>query len=215
MHRQISPYLRGDVLEVGAGLGGTSRYVCRADLQSWTAIEPDARLRQRLAESLAERPLPVSTTVLAGTTATIPQGATFDAVLYIDVLEHIDDDAAELARAAMLVRPGGVIVVLAPAHDWLATPFDDAIGHFRRYTSTRCRAITPPAMRLERVHYLDSVGMLLSLGNKLILRTRRPTRPQILFWDRVVVPISRLVDSLRLHALGKSVLAVYRKAVTC
>jgi hypothetical protein len=129
----------------------------------------------------------------------------------MDVIEHIEDDAAELRRAAGLLRPNGVIVVLSPAHQWLYTPFDKAIGHYRRYTAARMVAITPPGTRLERNRYLDSVGMLASLGNKLVLNASQPKLKQILLWDRVMVPLSRLVDPLTLYCLGKSVLGIYRK----
>ena len=47
---------------------------------------------------------------------TLPAEAKFDAILYIDVLEHIEDDRAEMARAAARLKPGGALIVLAPAH---------------------------------------------------------------------------------------------------
>lgn len=59
--------------------------------------------------------------------------------------------------------------------------------------------------------YLDCVGVLLSLGNVLALRRALPTRSQIVFWDSVCVPISRLADRLLRGNFGKSVLAVWQK----
>jgi len=64
----------------------------------------------------------------------------------------------------------------------------------------------------EKLVYMDSVGVLLSLGNVLGLRQSMPTRAQIFLWDRVCVPASRLVDRLFRGTVGKSVLAVWRKA---
>jgi hypothetical protein len=58
---------------------------------------------------------------------------------------------------------------------------------------------------------MDSVGVLLSLGNAVGLRQSIPTKSQIILWDRVVVPASRLADRLFCGAVGKSVLAVWRK----
>ncbi|CAN5229841.1 hypothetical protein BH11PLA2_BH11PLA2_21540 [soil metagenome] len=209
--RHVTPYLRGDVLEVGAGLGGTSRFLCKAGLKSWTGLEPDARLRSQLEGSLAKEPLPVPTTIIGGSTADLPPEPRYDALLYVDVIEHIEDDAGELARAAKLLRTGGVIVVLSPAHQWLYTPFDKAIGHFRRYNAARIRSICPPETRIERNRYLDSVGMLASLGNKLVLGASQPKLNQILLWDRRMVPLSRLIDPLTCYCIGKSILGIYRK----
>lgn len=56
----------------------------------------------------------------------LPPGELFDTLLYIDVLEHIPDDGAELARAAERLRPGGRVIVLSPVHQWLYSEFDNS-----------------------------------------------------------------------------------------
>jgi SAM-dependent methyltransferase len=57
----------------------------------------------------------------------------FDAVLALDVIEHLDDDRSALARLGELVRPGGIVVVSVPALPDLFTEFDAIQGHRRRY----------------------------------------------------------------------------------
>jgi hypothetical protein len=101
--------------------------------------------------------------------------------------------------------------VLAPAHSWLFTPFDAGVGHFRRYTKKTLRAAMPRNLERARLSYLDSVGLLASLANKALLRQSMPTERQIGFWDGVLVPMSRVMDKLTLHCIGKSVLGVWRK----
>jgi len=70
-----------------------------------------------------------------------------------------------------------------------------------------------PAEGLKRVRlrYLDSAGLLASLANRLLLKSATPTQRQILFWDRILVRISRLLDPLSGYNLGKSLLAVWKK----
>ena len=207
---RLRPYLTGDVLEVGAGLGGTTRLLCDGRQRSWAALEPCPDMR-RLFELRAEaRPLPLPIELLPGTTADL-NGRLFDTLLYVDVLEHVEADADEVARAAELLRPGGHLVVLSPAHQWLYTPFDAAIGHFRRYTAASLRALTPPGLRVERVFYLDAVGLLASLGNRMLLRQQMPTLRQIGVWDRWMVPLSRWVDPMVGYRLGKSVVGVWQR----
>jgi len=132
-------------------------------------------------------------------------------LLYIDVLEHIEDDAGELARAGEFLRPGGHVVVLSPAHPWLYSPFDRAIGHHRRYTRTTLRALTPTGLDLVRLSYLDAVGLIASAGNRLLLRSAMPSPAQVAVWDRYMVRLSRVVDPLIGFSAGKSVLGVWRK----
>lgn len=207
----LRPFLRGEVLEVGAGLGATTRALCDGTAARWTCLEPDPKLAATIAAAAAEGALPACCRAAAGDVASLPPDDLYDAILYVDVLEHIADDRAELARAAAHLKPGGRIAVLSPAHAWLYTPFDAAIGHHRRYTKATLASAAPPGLEAERLDYLDTAGLLLSLGNKLLLRSAHPTAAQILFWDRRVIPVSRVLDRLLARRAGKSVLAIWRR----
>jgi SAM-dependent methyltransferase len=207
----IRACLTGDVLEVGAGIGANTEFLWNDHVSSWTCLEPDPALAERLRSRLASRTDLAACKIVVGTLETMGSNPQFDAILYIDVLEHIADDHAELARASQILRPGGRIVVLAPAHQWLYTPFDRAIGHVRRYAKPTLSACTPRDCKLERIIYLDSVGMLASLGNRLLLQQADPSLKQILFWDRFLVPFSRITDRVALHAIGKSILGIWKK----
>lgn len=216
VRRQVAPYLGREVLEVGAGHGGTTRALvaaARPDTARWVGLEPDAELAGRLGRGVEAGELPAFCEARVGTLEAIEEGPQFDTLLYMDVLEHIEDDRAELARAAARLKPGGFVVVLSPAHQWLFTPFDRAIGHYRRYTLGTLRAAAPAGSGLEavRMRYLDSVGMLASLGNRLVLRSAMPNARQIAVWDRVMVPCSKVLDRLTGYCVGKSVLGVWRK----
>lgn len=209
---ELAPYIRGDVLEVGAGTGGTSRFLCEARHSSWTSLEPDPQLAGTLRDDAAARPLPAPLVVCEGTIRELPDESRFDSVLYIDVLEHIEDDRAELQAGAQRLRDGGHLIVLAPAHNWLFSPFDGAIGHFRRYTRKSLVDAGPASLRLVRAFYLDSVGMLASLANKVALRAAYPTEAQIRFWDSRLVPASHVIDRLTRQRVGRTVIAIWEKA---
>jgi SAM-dependent methyltransferase len=199
-------YLQGEVLEVGAGIGANTVAYASLSHTRWTCLEPDPRLAARI--PVHEVP---QCEVIVGKLPDIPTERHFDTILYLDVLEHIEDDRAELLQAASHLRPNGTLCVLSPAHPWLYSPFDRAIGHHRRYAKRTLESIGPPGLNRELTIYLDSVGMLASLGNRLFLRSASPTPWQIWLWDRVMVPVSRLLDPIVLHRLGKSVLAVWRR----
>jgi SAM-dependent methyltransferase len=206
----LGPYLTGDVLEVGAGLGATTRRLCDGRQRTWLCLEPDRAMASRLAAAVADGALPRCCQARAGTVRTLPPAARFDAVLYIDVLEHVEDDAAELAAAARVLRPGGVLIVLAPAHAWLYSPFDRAIGHHRRYTRRSLERVAPRGLHRLVLRYLDSVGLLASAGNRFVLRRSLPTARDIARWDRLMVPLSRRLDPWLGFRIGKSVVGIWR-----
>src|SRR5438093_3106046 len=97
-------FITGDTLEVGAGLGGTPRCLCDRTQRSWTCLEPDGSLRDALETSLAEDPLSVPTRTLQCTVADLAPAELFDTIIYIDVLEHIENDRGELEASAAHLR---------------------------------------------------------------------------------------------------------------
>jgi SAM-dependent methyltransferase len=210
---QIAPYLGEDVLEVGAGLGGTTRVLCRGSERRWTCLEPDPALAARLEAEIRSGSLPGCCEARVGTIEGLGEGETFDTALYIDVLEHIEDDRGEVDRAVRRLRPGGHLIALSPAHQWLFTPFDAAIGHYRRYSRRGFGALAGADLEQVRLVYLDSIGFFASLANKLVLRSAMPKPSQIAFWDRVLVRMSKVADPILGHSAGKSVLAVWRKSL--
>jgi len=209
--KKLGRHITGKVLEVGAGIGGTTHCLCDGTQSSWVALEPDEQMATAVRARFDAEPPPIPVEVLTGTMADIAPDQRFDTILYIDVLEHIEHDATELEVAASHLEHGGCIVVLSPAHQWLYTPFDRAIGHFRRYDVRSLRAVAPPQLHETRMIYLDSVGMLASLGNRVLLSKAMPTPQQIRFWDSVLVRLSRWVDPLLAHSLGKTIVGIWQR----
>jgi len=209
---QLRPFIHGAVLEVGAGIGANTLRLRSGSEQRWVCLEPDAQLASTLREQLAGTPWEATTEIVTGTVEDLRSAEQFDSILYIDVLEHIEDDRAELGRAARLLAPGGHLIVLGPAHAWLFSEFDHAIGHFRRYTADALKALTPAGVRLVKAFYLDSVGLLASAANRLLLKQSLPTARQIQVWDNFMVPCSRLLDPLTGYLAGKSVVAVWERS---
>lgn len=207
---QLRPYIHGHVLEVGAGIGANTQYLIQDDGQ-WTSLEPDPDLVRRMRKSLpvmADRTLEIR----QGTIADLEPTERFDTILYIDVLEHVEDDESEFQHAAQHLRPGGHLVVLAPAHQSLFSEFDKSVGHYRRYSAGDFRSqLRDPTLELVQTRYLDSAGLVLSLANRALLRQSLPTKGQIRVWNRVVVPISRVLDPLSRYRYGKTVVGMWRR----
>lgn len=205
---RLAHYLAGDVLEVGAGMGANTLLLRSLCAGRWLCLEPDPELLRKCAPATERLGLPVES--VCGTLDALPPNRNFDTALYIDVLEHIDDDAGELRSLSRRMRPGGHVIVLAPAHQRLFSPFDRAIGHFRRYDAASLARIAPAGWVSRRREYLDSLGFFLSLANRRLLRQAEPTLRQILLWDRVLVPLSRFIDPLAGFRFGRSILSVWQ-----
>lgn len=207
----IAPYLGRRILDVGAGIGGTAAVLGVKEFDRYLALEPDPSNVARMNNSAADGAYCANFEALAGTLVDLAPDSTFDTILYIDVLEHIERDRQELERAAEHLVEGGRILVLSPAHQWLYTPFDSAVGHVRRYDRASLLAAKPETLVTERIRYLDSVGLLASAGNRLILGASHPTLSQIRLWDGVMVRASRHLDKFLEFRLGKSILASFKK----
>jgi len=204
---RIKSFIVGDVLEVGAGIGSNTSYLDQKLSGRWVCLEPDSNLIPLIHENLA-RVRHRKYEVVCGTLKKV-DAERFDTIIYIDVLEHIENDVVELETASKLLRAGGRLIVLSPAHKFLFTPFDAAIGHYRRYNTSTLRSLTPLGLDLERIFYLDSVGMALSFANRLILKQSMPTKEQLRFWDQCVIPISRVTDRFLFGSLGKTIVAIW------
>lgn len=207
---EIRPFIKGDVLEVGAGIGSNTEWLDRGGTQRWVCLEPDPLLTAQLQQKLQEAKTTHKYETICGTLQSL-DSQQFDTIIYIDVLEHIENDRGELQKAASLLKTGGHLIVLSPAHQRLFTPFDAAIGHFRRYNRSMLSAISPAGLSMERMRYLDCVGMFASSANVLFLQQSMPTPNQLKLWDSFMIPISRLFDRLIFYSIGKSIIAIWRR----
>jgi SAM-dependent methyltransferase len=136
--RLVESYVRGkDVLDIGCGSGRLLTHLMQ-DGFAPQGIEPDPELRE-----LAGRMNP-DLNILAGGGERVGEFRNaFDTITIIDVLEHIEDDQRQLELMFNAIRPGGLLVVVVPAHGWLYGKRDKNVGHYRRYSRK---------MLLDRVH---------------------------------------------------------------
>ena len=210
--RIIRPYIKGTVLEAGAGIGGTTTLLNDGSSPKWILLEPDASLSKSLQQKIDLKALPANTILQTGTIDNIIEK--YDTILYIDVMEHIEADKIEMQKAAARLNQGGHIIILSPAFPTLYSPFDKAIGHFRRYTRKTMSGLSPGGLRIVHNRYYDSAGFFASLMNKLFFRQHYPTLKQVLFWDRWMVPVSTVLDKILLHSFGKSIVTVWEKPIS-
>ena len=164
----LGGFIAGRVLEVGAGIGANLAYLCNPRVDDWTSLEPDPDLASQIGERVRGDNFPSTCRVVTGTLGNIDRTARFDTILYLDVLEHIAEDRAELALAREHLTARGNLVVLAPAHQYLFSRF-------------RCRDRPPPALRSREPAGADPASMparsLADARLRRVFRLARQPRP--------------------------------------
>src|SRR5688572_11819172 len=112
------------ILDIGCGTG----FVLERLLDDFDALglEPDAEVRARASARAAPHLRPGSTDDMSSLA-----GETFDAVLLLDVLEHVDDDVSALRSARAAVGPRGLVLVTVPAYPSLWSSHDVRNAHRR------------------------------------------------------------------------------------
>jgi SAM-dependent methyltransferase len=208
---EIAPFLGDRIAEVGAGAGTISSLLAGQRPRQLLVVEPSPAMHARLLENVARtgNVLDVHHGVLADVAERYP--AHFDSVLYINVLEHITDEAGELESAWRVLRPGGHLCIFAPALPWLYSDFDASVGHKRRYSRPALRGVVERGgFELIRLRYFDLAGVLPWL---LFYRfgRRRLAAADVRAYDRLVVPLMRRVEPFLPNVIGKNLVAIGRK----
>jgi len=132
-----------------------------------------------------------------------------DTIVCLNVLEHLTDDGTVLRRMFDLLEPGGVMIVLVPAHPTLMSPMDKKIGHLRRYSAPELKSLMEKTgFELQAFEEFNRFGAWGWRWNRLLGRDDIKAG-QIRMFNRLVF-MARLFDALHL-GLGLSFLAVGRK----
>jgi SAM-dependent methyltransferase len=203
----FSGYMRGSVLEIGAGIGQISEELRKIPaVERFVAVEPDARFLPRLRQTLPPE------SILAGTARDLPPSA-WDAIVSINVLEHIERDEAELAfYRELLAANCGHLCLFVPARQEIYAPIDKDFGHFRRYSSKDLRAkLNRAGFEVVTLRYYNLPGYFAWWISFRLLKERGFDAKAVRFYDRAIFPFVYWTESkLCRPPIGQSLLAVVR-----
>jgi SAM-dependent methyltransferase len=140
-HRWIldlfAPHMGRRLVEVGAGTGSFSELLLERRPDALTLVEPSPEMHRRLAERVegfrTKTRVRTFNDTFARAARLIAEGEAPDSVIYVNVLEHIADDDAELRAVREVLAPGGRLFVSVPALHCLYAFFDRQLGHHARY----------------------------------------------------------------------------------
>ncbi|HEX9460980.1 MAG TPA: methyltransferase domain-containing protein [Alphaproteobacteria bacterium] len=194
---------RSPVVDFGAGSGTFSRMVRDRGAQV-VCVEPDPTLAARLRGDGFD---------VHGSLAALPDAAV-PAVYSLNVLEHIEDDAAALRELNRILSPGGRLLLYVPAFPILYSSFDARYGHQRRYRKSALRSrVAAAGFRVVACRYADSLGFFAALAFRALdSGAGTVSMSAVRVYDRALFPVSRQLDRLCGGVFGKNVLLVAEKA---
>jgi len=206
----FSPYLSGHVGEVGAGSGNFSSFLLKTKIDSLVSIEPSQEMYPLLVEKFSTN---ASVMCRQGFLADFYKEYTnhFDAMVYTNVLEHIEDDRQELLYMNQVLKQGGYVCIFVPALSWLYSDFDASVGHYRRYQKEQLKKIVEEAgFEIVKISYFDIVGVIPWLIFSKLFK-KQLTASDVSLYDVLVVPLMRVIEAWVPIPVGKNLIVIGRK----
>jgi 2-polyprenyl-3-methyl-5-hydroxy-6-metoxy-1,4-benzoquinol methylase len=210
MYRTIAPHCKGKILEIGSGIGNISQFFI-ADKQE--IVLSDLRdnycdiLRNKFNNPVMKMDLvhPDFDNEYAGAIGT------FDTLFALNVVEHIKDDLLAIGNCKKLLKPGGTLIILVPAYQFLFNNFDVELEHFRRYTQKSLKAvIVKNNLRITKLFSFNFIGIFGWFVSGKILREKSIPEGQMSLFNKLV-PICKIADFLTFNQMGLSVICIATK----
>lgn len=204
--REFGPHLHGRVIEVGAGIGQMTRMVAALpSVKSVLAIEPDADFCREFQTLSPDIPL------LRATAESVSPQSAWNAIISINVLEHIEADRQELGLyRRLLSAQHGKLCLFVPARPEIYAPIDKDFGHFRRYRHEELREkLTKAGFKIERLQYYNFTGYFAWWFQFCLRKERGFKISSVRLFDKVIFPVTNRVESwLPAPPFGQSLLVV-------
>lgn len=199
-----------EVCEIGAGIGNLTQFFLNA--ARVLCVEPEEEYCSALRQLAAVH---LNVEIFKGGLAECARvsglARTFDTVVCVNVLEHIEHDAEAVGLMRSLLKKGGRILLYVPAAPWAFGELDRCLGHYRRYSKRMVRALAlASGMELERCIYVNFAG---SFGWFLHARvfSRKVIEPKSARIVDRLVPFISAVERLLPPITGQSIFAVLRE----
>ena len=212
---EFRPFLGKHLVEVGAGRGNFSELLLPENPKNLILVEPSGMLdllRETIIRSKTDAEITFYPSVFAHVAEEIAAGDKPDSIIYVNVLEHIEEDSAELEIVHRTLKTGGRCFIFVPAFMSLYGEFDRQIGHYRRYAKKeieeKCRAA---GFKILKSKYFDLAGIFPWYIKYKLLRSDSLESRAVTLYDRVVVPFAQKLEKIFPVPAGKNILIVVEK----
>lgn len=201
------PYLKGEILEVGCGIGTFTRLLIDIT-DKISCIEPLKEYVEIVKKELNIKNIFIGD--IADLT-TFWNNKPYDSVICFNVLEHIKDDERALKNMYQILNQDGHLIIITPAHQTFYNSLDYHSGHHRRYSLQplvrKCEKI---GFKVVKARYHNMTGAFGWFFNGKILKRQVISGNHLGLYDKFV-PFLRLLESFFSPPFGLSVLLIMKK----
>ena len=203
------PYIEAPLLEFGSGIGNISELLSSHTPLCLTDTDEGmlAHLKDKFSHSND-----VSVNFL-DITQPPPEHlvGSFQTVIGINVLEHVENDEKALFHLGSVLKPSGRLLLLVPAKKWAYTELDRQLGHFRRYEKKElAEKLVKASFHIEKLYFFNIVGLMSWIIRDKIQRAGGLRPYQVSSFD-TIVPILKRVESRVSMPVGISLIAIAQK----
>ena len=210
MYDQIKHHLKGEILEIGSGIGNISKLVIESDrfiTLSDYSKEYCSILKEKFAANKNVRNV-IQIDLLHPDFEKkfSAYKEKFDSIFLLNVIEHIEDDKLSVKNCRYLLKPGGHLILLAPAYSWLFGTFDKQLGHFRRYTiKSISELLQSQNFDILSGSYFNITGIAGWFLFGKIFRRRMLGKGEMTAFNSIV-PFAKLTDKVLAKKAGLSII---------
>jgi 2-polyprenyl-3-methyl-5-hydroxy-6-metoxy-1,4-benzoquinol methylase len=212
----FSPFIGTRIVEVGAGTGSFSEMILQKNIQSMSLVEPSTEMYKTLGERMnhikSRVQIETYNSIFIDVADHIKSSQQPDSIVYVNVLEHIADDVAELQAVHRTLAPNGRVFIFVPALRWLLGSFDQQIGHFRRYAKKeleeKCRQV---GFKILESKYLDFAGIVPWWIKYRLLKSNTMEPGLIAVYDKYFIPVAKVIESQLKLPIGKNIILIAEK----
>ena len=207
---QFQPYIGRRVLDVGCAIGNITQYLLDRELVCGIDVveEFTAEIKRRFA---GQSNFKAALFDIADPAVTALASENIDTIISVNVLEHVEDDMQALDNMNRILEPGGKLLLLVPALQWLYGTMDAADNHYRRYNKRMLRErVSAAGFNVEKVYYMNLIGIAGWFVNGKILKNDLISTAHYSLYNKIV-PIISKAESLIHPPIGLSLVSVATK----
>jgi len=213
---EFRPFIGSDIVEVGAGSGSFSEMLLETRPDRLSLVEPSelfAELTSNVPSGNSPSRIEHHNAIFRSAAPAITAQRQPDTITYVNVLEHIEDDAGELELVRESLDIAGHVLIFVPAMPTLMSEFDRSIGHFRRYRKGELeKKVRKAGFKIVKSRYFDLAGIAPWFVKYRVMRSLTMGEGAVSAYDNLVVPIMKRVESIIHPPLGKNILLVGHKS---
>lgn len=210
MYDQFKHELKGEVLEIGSGIGNISKLVIEEG-HSITLSDYNEEYCESLKKDFSQNKnvreiISIDLLHPGFENKYSLYKNKFDSIFLLNVIEHIEDDGLAVKNCKYLLKTNGHLILLAPAYSWLYSSFDKQLGHYRRYSLKSLKGL----LKKENFSILTGsyfnftgIGGWLLFGK--ILNQKMLSSGEMSAFNKIV-PIAKIIDKLLGKKTGLSII---------